>query len=193
MGDEARHNDGMQGRTRRFLDYLKTERRYSLLTVDAYRRDLSEFAAYMRETFGNEDWDAVDRMCLRSYVAHLVDEGRAPYTIRRKISALRSFFHYEMRAGRLSVNPALRLPLPKAGKRLVYFVEESGMERLNRDEAAGVAAGVGHAGLVGSPVVIGGIRVGPPGIVVIVSVGATRKKRDGNRNPKVRSKPIATT
>lgn len=138
MGSDGRHN-GMQGRTARFLDYLKAEKRYSPLTVEAYRRDLAEFSAYVQENFGDETWEEADRSRLRSYVAWLAERKIAPYSIRRKVSALRSFFRYEMKAGRLAANPALRLPLPKPGKRLVFFVEESGMARLDRAEGGAVA------------------------------------------------------
>lgn len=136
----------MQGRTARFLDYLKAEKRYSPLTVEAYRRDLAEFSAYVQENFGDETWEEADRSRLRSYVAWLAERKIAPYSIRRKVSALRSFFRYEMKAGRLAANPALRLPLPKPGKRLVFFVEENGMARLDREEGGAVAAGRVGAG-----------------------------------------------
>lgn len=136
----------MQGRTARFLDYLKAEKRYSPLTVEAYRRDLAEFSAYVQEHFGDETWEEADRLRLRSYVAWLAERKIAPYSIRRKVSALRSFFRYEMKAGRLAANPALRLPMPKPGKRLVFFVEEGGMARLDREEGGAVAAGRVGAG-----------------------------------------------
>ena len=144
MGSDGRHN-GMQGRTARFLDYLKAERRYSPLTVEAYRRDLAEFSAYVQEAFGDETWEEADRLRLRSYVAWLAERKIAPYSIRRKVSALRSFFRYEMKAGRLAANPALRLPMPKPGKRLVFFVEESGMARLDREEGGAGRIGSGQA------------------------------------------------
>ncbi len=149
MGSDGRYN-GMQGRTARFLDYLKAERRYSPLTVEAYRRDLAEFSAYVQEVFGDETWEEADRLRLRSYVAWLAERKIAPYSIRRKVSALRSFFRYEMKAGRLAANPALRLPMPKPGKRLVFFVEESGMARLDREEGGAVAAEGSGAGRIGS-------------------------------------------
>lgn len=145
----------MQGRTARFLDYLKAEKRYSPLTVEAYRRDLAEFSAYVQEHFGDETWEEADRLRLRSYEAWLAERKIAPYSIRRKVSALRSFFRYEMKAGRLAANPALRLPLPKPGKRLVFFVEESGMARLDREEGGAVASEGLAAGRVGTGLPLG--------------------------------------
>lgn len=138
MDGDGRHS-GMQDGVARFLDYLKAEKRYSPLTVEAYRRDLAEFSAYVQETFGDDDWAAADRLRLRSYVAWLAERRMAPYSIRRKVSALRSFFRHEMKAGRRTSNPALRLPLPKTGKRLVFFVEEGGMAQLTRAEAVGAS------------------------------------------------------
>lgn len=121
-----------------FLDYLQADKRYSPLTIVAYRQDMADFVAYVGETFGQTDWTAVGRMELRSYVAFLAEKGMKPYSIRRKVSALRSFFRYEIKAGRMKENPTTKLPLPKAGKRLVYFVEETGMQQLDRAEAATV-------------------------------------------------------
>ena len=132
-----------------FLDYLQADKRYSPLTIVAYRQDMADFVAYVGETFGQTEWTAVGRMELRSYVAFLAEKGMKPYSIRRKVSALRSFFRYEIKAGRMKENPTTKLPLPKAGKRLVYFVEESGMRQLDREEAAKAQAGA-SAGVAAS-------------------------------------------
>ncbi len=129
----------MTKRVDAFLEYLQAEKRYSLLTTEAYRRDLTYFVGYAVEVFEESEWEAVDRKILRSYVAHLAGERKMkPYSVRRKVSALRSFFRYEIKSGRLKENPTTKLPLPKAGKRLVYFVEETGMRQLDRAEAAEV-------------------------------------------------------
>lgn len=131
--------NNMTKRVDAFLGYLQAEKRYSFLTTAAYRNDLTYFIDYVEQTFDEKEWEAVDRKILRSYVAHLAGErNMKPYSVRRKVSALRSFFRYEIKAGRLKENPTTKLPLPKAGKRLVYFVEETGMQQLDRAEAATV-------------------------------------------------------
>ena len=55
---------------------------------------------------------------IREFVAHLHDRGLAKSSIARKLAALRSFFKYCVRQGRLKENPARLVPTPKLPKRI---------------------------------------------------------------------------
>jgi integrase/recombinase XerC len=55
---------------------------------------------------------------IREFVAHLHDHGLAKSSIARKLAALRSFFKYCVREGRLKENPARLVPTPKLPKRI---------------------------------------------------------------------------
>jgi integrase/recombinase XerC/integrase/recombinase XerD len=85
-------------------------------TVTAYRRDLLQFSLRMVET--RPDPLAVGHRDVRRYAAFLSAAGRAPATIARKLAAVRSFYGFLLRTGRISQNPADLVSAPKAANRL---------------------------------------------------------------------------
>jgi integrase/recombinase XerC len=114
-----------------FLEYLKTERNYSSLTLRSYRDDLVMFKAYIDSLGEGIDWNTVDADIIRSWVVDLVDRCRVePISVGRKLSALRSFYRYLILTGRCTVNPAAKVKSPKKPKMLPYFVKDDDMDRL---------------------------------------------------------------
>lgn len=106
-----------------FLSYLTLEVGYSVHTVEAYRRDLLQWAEFATgdrpDTLRPLD---VTRSDLRLWVAHLATKRNSALTIKRKISALRSFYRFIMKQGYIKANPAARLTLPKPSKTLPVYV-----------------------------------------------------------------------
>lgn len=100
----------------RFLAYLAGPRRSSPHTVAAYRSDLEDFCAFL-ERLGRP-LDELDHRGLRTYLANLETRGFARSTIRRRASAVRSFYRFLHRDGVVDRNPADLLSLPKGGSRL---------------------------------------------------------------------------
>ncbi|WP_168797473.1 tyrosine-type recombinase/integrase [Neolewinella litorea] len=113
-----------------FLAHLTHQRRLSAHTVAAYRGDLVQFGAYCREQYAVERAGEVSREMVKSWLALLVEEGRAPTSIRRKLSALKAFYHYRQRRGQQSDNPTVRIPTPKVGRRLPATVPVADLRRL---------------------------------------------------------------
>ncbi len=96
-----------------FIRYLEAEQDASPNTRAAYRRDLEAFLAFARER-GVAAWQAVDHATVRHYVASM--HGRySRASIARSVSALRSFFRFLRREGRIAGSP-LRL-LSVSGRR----------------------------------------------------------------------------
>lgn len=91
-----------------FTQYLQWEKKYSLRTVEAYGRDLSEFEDYLRENDFPQDDAAVDFQMVRGWVARLMEQNHVPSSVNRKISSLRSYFKYCLRCGAISVSPMAR-------------------------------------------------------------------------------------
>lgn len=100
----------------RFLAYLAGPRRASEHTVVAYRADLEDFCAFC-ERLGRS-LDALDHRGLRAYLANLETRGFARSSIRRRASAVRSFYRFLHRDGVVERNPADLLSLPRSGSRL---------------------------------------------------------------------------
>jgi site-specific recombinase XerD len=100
-----------------FVDYLSSYRGYSIHTVNAYARDLREFRSFLARCHPEVDCpEQVQRAMVVGFALSL--KGQAPLTVRRKLTAIASFYHYLQDTGLAVANPARGLPLPKIAHRL---------------------------------------------------------------------------
>ena len=120
--------------SRRFLlesfnDFLVLEQGASPRTDEAYGRDLARFATYAvsRGAVGPAD---VSARLLREYVYHLKDLGLAPASIRRNVSALRTYFKFLLGEGRVTHDPSERLESPKRWRTLPEVLSVAEVDKL---------------------------------------------------------------
>ncbi len=113
-----------------FLDSLQHERHRSSHTIAGYGQDLQLFIAYAQRVLAHPSWADIDSDIIRNWVITMMDAGRQPTTINRRLSTLRAFFRYAVKQGVLTADPAYIIRGPKKGKPLPQFVPESDMERL---------------------------------------------------------------
>ncbi len=99
-----------------YLEYLELEKGLSQNTIDAYRRDLSDFAQNI------EDIHTINRMNINAYVRTLRERKLAPTSVIRKVASLRGFFKWATSSGILEKNPAATLEQPKTPQRLPKVV-----------------------------------------------------------------------
>jgi integrase/recombinase XerD len=109
----------------RFNDFISLEQGLSPRTQEAYRRDLARFAEYA-EARGITAPVDVNARLLREYVYHLKDLGLSPASIRRNVSAVRTWFRFLTGDGIVVRDPSDRLETPKRWRTLpeVLTVEE---------------------------------------------------------------------
>jgi integrase/recombinase XerD len=115
--------------TERFEDYLRFERGLSTTTSSAYAADLSQLIAYL-EAAGFESPRSVTVGELREFIYQLKDAGRAPASIRRKISSLRSYFGFLQAEGLIESDPSELLEGPKTGRTLPTVLSGPEIEAL---------------------------------------------------------------
>jgi integrase/recombinase XerD len=94
-------------------------------TVEAYRRDLAAFCAWLQ---GPPDDATPDR--ITEYVASMRAEGLAATTIARRVAALRGFYRHQVLLGTRGDNPAAELDLPKRRRTLPRTLSPGEAERL---------------------------------------------------------------
>ena len=115
-----------------FERWIESERRLSPHTIAAYRRDLDEFDRFIRVWVASDDWDwaVVDRLVIRAWLGDLDSKGRAPATISRKLSTLRTFLGFLHRTGRLDDNPARLVGAGSSRRRLPAFLSRAQVEAM---------------------------------------------------------------
>ncbi|HET7187404.1 MAG TPA: site-specific tyrosine recombinase XerD [Gemmatimonadaceae bacterium] len=108
-----------------FADYIALEQGLSPRTQEAYQRDLLRFAEYAEGKGAAAPPDITARL-LREYVYHLKDLGLSPASIRRNVSAIRTYFRFLTGDGIVVRDPSERLETPKRWRTLpdVLTVEE---------------------------------------------------------------------
>ena len=131
----------------KYLEYLQSVKNSSPHTILNYRKDLEQFLAYLSPPGARPPaLTGVTHHMIREFVAHLHDHGLAKSSIARKLAALRSFFKYCVREGRLKENPARLVPTPKLPKRIPSVVSAEEMNGfLNQLGATGQAARGGQS------------------------------------------------
>ncbi|HXG15117.1 MAG TPA: site-specific tyrosine recombinase XerD [Calidithermus sp.] len=100
-----------------FQDYLALEAGHSRNTVENYLRDLRRLVAFAAAR-GVSGPGEVSRKLLRAFVYSLKDLGLASATIRRQVSALRTYYGFLLAEGRVEIDPTDRLETPRRGRRL---------------------------------------------------------------------------
>lgn len=113
-----------------FLHYIEFERRYSVHTLISYTKDLEQFSDFIQVNYEVEKANEIDFVYIRSWIATLMEEGKSPRTVNRKISTLKSYFRYLLKVGKINHNPVLKITGPKMRKKLPVFVEEKSMDLL---------------------------------------------------------------
>ena len=114
----------------RFLNYLEFEKRFSKHTVLSYKKDLEQFASFLKNQFETEDIDQASPSMVRSWQVHLKEAGAEARTMNRKLSCLRSFYKFCLRNGIITKNPLYNIKAVKTPKRLPTFVEGAKMDKL---------------------------------------------------------------
>ena len=115
-----------------YLRHLNLDENCSPETVRAYRSDLGEFASFLARELGGSDPDPrkVDRLAVRAFLGELHRRQARRSTVARKLAALRSFFRYLKRQGKVAVNPAAAVATPRQEKRLPRQLSVEEMGRL---------------------------------------------------------------
>ena len=120
----------IEGLVERFLAMLLNERGASEHTVRAYAREVRSFADYLRETLGDgASVKQVEHLHIRGYMGALYERGLTKASVARALAAVRSWFKWLAKEGKVAQNPALLVSTPKLPKHLPRVPS---MEEVNR-------------------------------------------------------------
>jgi integrase/recombinase XerC len=123
-------NFSFAGLAEGFLAMLANERGASEHTVRAYAREVRGFAAYLNETLGKDARiAAVEHLHIRAYLGVLYERGLTKASAARALAAIRSWFKWLAKEGKVAQNPALLVSTPK---RPLHLPRVPSMEEVNR-------------------------------------------------------------
>ena len=120
-----------------FLQYLQYEKAHSAHTVLSYENDLRQFLTYIETEFDIKDLAEINASHIRSWIVSLMEgkSGISARSVRRKISALATFYRFLLRENKVKSNPMKKIILPRSKGRLPEFVKEDDMQRMLAEEA----------------------------------------------------------
>ena len=145
---------------RHFLDYIAIERKYSPRTVEAYRDDLRDFCAFLSWSPEEYDPTAVDETDVKEWMLDMLEkQHQSPRSVKRKLSALRSFYKFLLRQGKVRKDITARVLPPKADKPLpVFFREEEMAAALQRNGEMSREQGSLNGGMVNEGLEVRGLE-----------------------------------
>ncbi|WP_144896927.1 tyrosine-type recombinase/integrase [Lutibacter sp. Hel_I_33_5] len=88
-----------------FLEYLEFEKKYSIHTITAYKKDLNSFRDFCELEYGENDISTVHYNQIRNWIVNLVNEQISNRTINRKVSSLKSFYKFLQKVKKIEINP----------------------------------------------------------------------------------------
>ncbi|MBN2379369.1 site-specific tyrosine recombinase XerD [candidate division WOR-3 bacterium] len=107
-----------------FINYLIAERNLSANSVEAYKRDLCQFMAFITDQ--SKYVTSIRTADLHDYMSRLAEAGLAPRSVARKLSAIRMFLRYLLDTSKIDKDPGENIASPKLPRKLptVLTVEE---------------------------------------------------------------------
>ena len=113
-----------------FLEMMRAERGSSPNTIAAYKRDLTDFSAYLEAT--HQNLLTLDGAHLRGYLTHLRTLKVSPKTQSRHLSAIREFYRFLYSENQIKENPCDYVEAPTMPKSLPKYLTEKEVSELIR-------------------------------------------------------------
>jgi integrase/recombinase XerD len=118
-----------------FLEMIAAERGAARNTLDAYRRDLEDYAGHLAAK--GSSFTEVDATLLRTYLAALDSAGLSAATAARRLSAVRQLHKFLYAEGIRTDDPTLTLAGPKRGRPLPKVLSVKDVDKLLAAAAGG--------------------------------------------------------
>jgi len=111
-----------------FLQYIQYEKNYSSHTVLSYHNDMKQFCAFLQTDENSFQPNSVEAQQIQQWAMTLISEGKSARSVSRKISTLKSYWHFLRQRGYCTKNPTSKIILPKTNKPLPAFFKQKEME-----------------------------------------------------------------
>ncbi len=105
-----------------YIEYLTHIKKFSPNTIKAYRQDIQQFLDYFKENNLK-----IEKETIRDFITVIFLRTKNKATIQRKIYALKSFYVFKMKQGKIEKNPFDIISIPKHERRLPEILTEKEM------------------------------------------------------------------
>ena len=112
-----------------FINYLSSERKMAQNSLEAYKRDVLEFAGMIREK-DNLSLNEASNTEVVAYLLKLKNGGKSAATVNRKIASLRAFYNYMTMQKQMPLNPTVNIKSPKIERKRVEYLTIEEIENL---------------------------------------------------------------
>ena len=120
----------------KFLDYIAIEKRYSARTVGEYGDDLKAWCAFLGWTVEDFDPSKVAAEDVKLWMIEMLDKQKqSPRSVKRRLSAVKSFYKFLLRVGLVKVDITRAIIAPKTDKPLPIYFRESEMQGVKINQA----------------------------------------------------------
>lgn len=113
----------------RYIDAMWMEKGLSDNTLSSYRRDLRQFHDWLAGQGAGSILGA-DRASLQQFLGTRLKQGHSARSSARFLSCARGFFRFQLREGRIAIDPTLDIDSPRLGRPLPKSLSERDVERL---------------------------------------------------------------
>ena len=130
----------MEAQIRTFLSSLRVEKGLADNTIQAYRRDMTKFAAFCAERkLGVPD---IQRSDVVDFLASLYRKGLDSRSVARHLVTIRHFFRFGLLEGYITDDPAATIESPRFRQNLPEFLSLEDVDRLLAQPDLGTVVGV---------------------------------------------------
>lgn len=113
-----------------FLNYLIADRGYSRCTYESYQRSLYSLAHFVEKLDDELDWTNLPTDVIRRWEVAEMAGRKGSRSVALELSAVRSFYKYLIKTGRVTANPVRLLKNPKIRYPLPTFLKQSEVDNL---------------------------------------------------------------
>lgn len=118
-----------------YLNYLKVLKKDSDYTIISYKNDLLELYDFTNDLIG------ITPKTIQEYLEYLYSRGLSRNSISRKLSAIRSFYHYLQKENLIKENYFKEVSSPKKKENLPKYAKDNDLEKIflcfNKEEPLG--------------------------------------------------------
>jgi len=111
-----------------FLDYARVEKGLAVNSIEAYRHDLGKFALYLQGS--GLELDHVRHENIRKFLESLYRQGLSARSAARHLAALRHFFQFLVKEGKLPIDPSQDVEAPRLDHSLPKYLSSQEVDAL---------------------------------------------------------------